>query len=217
MGKRIEHKKTIVFSSEEEKILYEAITDLESSKEKMTPSALVVSIVEEKYIPEDPDAKEFCKRLYLMEKSRERFWDVLGDIFVFLSGKTSEDRYEKNLCLFNYFYKIVGYDVEIIPSRYEAVELKKLLIKLELIDKVERQTTLSKIFICPDSGRFIPRNLINTFIADWKRFYRCSECYMAMSYLCRVLSDDMKITIDSRSELINLIRTMSEKWKYASD
>lgn len=216
-GKRIEYKKTIVFSSEDEKDLYEAITGLESSKIDMTPSALVTSIVKRKYLPEDSNAELYCKRLYLMEKSEEKFFDIVGDIFVFLSGKTFEDSYDKNLSLFDYIYEIVKRDVKIIRARYEMMALNNVLIDLGLIDKGKKQTSYQKAIIWPYYEYFDPRSLIEIFINKWKKYNKSQECYMAMSYLCRMLPDDIENTTKNRLKLIELIRTMSENWIFASD
>ena len=216
-GKRIEYKKTIVFSSEDEKDLYEAITDLESSKIDMTPSALVTSLVERKYLPKDPDAELYCKRLYLMGKSGEKFFDIVGDIFVFLSGKTFEDSYEKNLCLFKYIYEIVKKDVAIIPAKYERMALYNELVDLGLVDKGIKQSNYLKALICPYFEYFDPHSLIEIFIDKWKKYNKSQECYMAMSYLCRMLPDDIGNTTTNRLKLIRLISTMSENWIFASD
>lgn len=218
MEKRIEHKKTIVFDSEEAKTLYYAITNLESSRRGITPSALVAGLVKEKYLPSDPDAEMFCKRLYLMDTSGEKLFDILGDIFVFLANKTDIERYSQNRCLFFWLSSMLKEDTRIEPQEYVISTFKKSLEKLGLHDADDSgQINIFHYFESPDSPYFSPKNLVQRIVGEWGIFAHNKDCYMSMSYLCRVLPDTPEFTVEGRHFLIGLIRSMSKHWDFASE
>ena len=219
MDKRKEYRKTVVFKSEEEKEQFEAIVDVECAAQHKNPSEFLISVIEDTFLPRNEIACLWCKKLYMMNDPDKNVYDVLADIFIFLSGVTEIDQYSKNAVLVHYMSLITDKDIELEKGSGSFDRFKKNWDSLseEVLEEVssDLETEFTKIEnrLKKDNKPFKIDLILQLVTDEYNELSISPYYYKALSYFCMMLSNKKSSNkVEERLALIRCLKVVSRYW-----
>ena len=235
MSSREEYKRTIVFNNQDDKDLFDAITTVEGNAQRKTPSAFIMDLVEKDFLPENPQARQLCEKIYrscrnIIEKNKNEknrkesysgknytIFDALSELYAYIAQNADDERYNRCYVLINYTLTLFDETNSYINKKnsvdtflYYLEEHDKVISLLS--DKFPKLCAAVNEEIDSDEDKYWLGRF--ALLIDQKySILRTEACtYQAMSLLCKLVDGTKNNNVKDYIVLINLIRAMSKNW-----